>query len=101
MPNKARTYATFVCDSPDEPEFSDGGEGDVVHPGGRELAEFIRNSLAQSAIAVSELDQHEYYGWSFHATSGSIPVWCLLQFCEPWLLITNVDFCFWHRLRGR
>ncbi|MEO7319468.1 MAG: hypothetical protein ABIZ56_10805, partial [Chthoniobacteraceae bacterium] len=98
MPDAARTFATFICDSPDEPEFSHGGTGDLIRPGGRELADYIRLTLAHCGVTVSDLDQHEYYGWAFTATPSNVPVFCLLQGSDPWILLTDVDFRFWHRL---
>ena len=101
MSNEFRTYATFVFDPAGDPRFSESVESESEAPGGRGIAEFLFESLKEGGCDVSHFDQHESYGWSFYASFGSVPVWCMLQFCEPWLLITKVDFLLWYSIRGR
>lgn len=57
----------FKSTFPSESEFDDNG--DQVVPDGRALAESIAERLRPVVTTVSEITQHEYYGWSFLATS--------------------------------
>ncbi|MGJ8698097.1 MAG: hypothetical protein ACSHYF_17390 [Verrucomicrobiaceae bacterium] len=55
----------FRSESDDEPEFNDSE--DQIRPGSRDVAEAIVEELGRlSAVNVSSIDQHEFYGWGFY-----------------------------------
>ncbi len=45
--------------------------------------------LTAQGFAVRGPAIYEDYGWDLIATKGKTSVWCLLQYSEPWLLITK------------
>ncbi len=81
-----RTYATFTSSLPDDQQEKDG---EIVIPGGRNILGRLHDGLARRGFSVSEIKQHEDYGWCFEIVAPSCRIWCLIQFCEPWLLITD------------
>src|SRR5690242_3760548 len=56
----------FVSSYPNEWSFND--KGDPLAPGARDLAEAIVTELRGHLPLVTMVEQHEYYGWGFHAT---------------------------------
>jgi hypothetical protein len=50
---------------------------------------------------VYDVDLHSGYGWSFEVVDGPETIWCMLQFSEPWLLITEPQRRFVDWIRGR
>ena len=94
-----RNYASFKWSTEHDGEFDSAGN--VVSPGGRGIAEYIQQSLALQGLQVSTPENHEDYGWAFDAIASSVRVWCLVQYAEPWLLITDVPSRWLHKLRGR
>jgi hypothetical protein len=90
-----RGYATFLADVPDD-QVEEGGE--IVKPGGAAIGELLRASVAQRGLATTPVYQHSFYGWAFDVTVGGKTVWCMLQFPDPWLLITDVRESFLGRL---
>lgn len=58
---------TFLSKFPNEWTFNENET--PTAPGARELAETIVAKLRQRVVSVSEVDQHEYYGWGFWATT--------------------------------
>ena len=52
---------------PDYTRFDDSGE--PIVPGGRALTDAIVSRLCDVVISVSDVDQHEYYGWGFAASN--------------------------------
>lgn len=94
-----RTFVSFEWSEPDEGEFD--AAGNIVQPGGRFILEQLRNTLTKRGMEVSVVDMHESYGWCMDVTAGGVPVWCMIQFAEPWLIITDVPLSLWHWLRRR
>ena len=92
-----RTYATFTSTLPDDQQEKDG---EIVAPGGRSIMGRLRDGLARRGFSVSEMEQHENYGWCFDVIAPACRIWCLIQFCEPWLLITDRRGGFLRRLFG-
>jgi hypothetical protein len=96
---KPRTYATFEWSAEEKNIFS--ASGDVAIPGGRNILSVVRASLVQRGYNVSEVAQNESYGWSFQTEANGVRVWSMLQFSEPWLLITSVPLRWLQRIKGR
>jgi hypothetical protein len=94
-----RTHVTFEWDTPDDGEFDD--KGNVITPGGQRIAETIRSQLLAQGFQTTAPRNEEDYGWAFNATANGVPVWCLLQFADPWLFLTHVHLRSIHWLRGR
>ncbi|MEX2140879.1 MAG: hypothetical protein WD894_16565 [Pirellulales bacterium] len=94
-----RTYVTFEWDTEDNAEFDAGGN--IVAPGGRQIIEDLQRGLRQRGFSVTDVVMHEFYGWSFNAISERVQVWCMIQYAEPWLLVTDVPFSRMHWLLGR
>jgi hypothetical protein len=94
-----RTYVSFEWDTADDGEFDDAGN--VIAPGGQHILEHIRDGLRQRGFEITDIDMHESYGWSFEAIAERVPVWCMIQFAEPWLLITDVPLPLLFWVRGR
>lgn len=61
----------------------------------------LREGLVKRGFTVSEPENNEDFGWAFLVSSPDCSVWCLLQFAEPWLLITEPMGGFIKRLLGR
>ena len=59
---------TFRCADPGDWGCDEGG--DPVTPGGKLVADQIALSLAQRGARVSDVEQHEYYGWAFSSHIG-------------------------------
>lgn len=57
----------FKSAFPDDTRFDESGE--PIVPGGRELTDAIVRRLRDAVISVSEVDQHEHYGWGFVAST--------------------------------
>ena len=91
-------YATFGADLPDD-TVEQGGE--IVKPGGANIAEHLRAALARTGLAPRSVGRHAHYGWAFEVPVESVMVWCMIQYVDPWLLITEVPSRFVHRLLGR
>jgi hypothetical protein len=98
---ESRTHVTFEWDNPEEEEsdFDDGG--DITRPGGHAIAEHIQSGLRKRGLNVTNVEQHEFYGWAFDIVGNQNTVWCMLQFAEPWLLVAEVPSTWWERLKGR
>jgi hypothetical protein len=83
-----RSYATFLADVPDD-QVEEGGE--VVTPGGATVAELLRGAVAERGLTTTPVRQHSFYGWAFDVSAGEVTVECMIQFPDPWLLITEVS----------
>jgi hypothetical protein len=59
--------AAFTSTLEDGPVFEDDEQ---VAPGGRALTQAIVDRLRGTMTSVSDVDQHEYYGWSFSTETG-------------------------------
>lgn len=59
------TYRTVSFASAEAIEWEYDEDGEPVTPGGKELTEEIAASLAAAGCRVSEVEQHEGYGWGF------------------------------------
>lgn len=93
-----RGYATFLADVPDD-QVEEGGE--IVKPGGGALGEHLRAAVANRGLKTSAVHQHSFYGWAFEVTVDRVRVWCMIQFADPWLLITEVSATFLDRFFRR
>jgi len=94
-----RTYVSFEWNEADDGEFD--CDGSVIAPGGQQILEQIGDGLRERGFQVTDIDMHETYGWSFEVIAGRVPVWCMIQYAEPWLLVTNVPLQLLYWLRGR
>jgi hypothetical protein len=92
-----RTYATFISTLPDDQQEKDG---EIVAPGGRNILGRLRDGVTRRGFSASEIEQHEDYGWCFDVIAPACRIWCLIQFCEPWLLITDRHCGLLKRLFG-
>lgn len=93
-----RDFVTFDAAYPDDAQFD--GQGNPVIPGGRAVAEAIRNKLQDAGVFCSDLGQHGFYGWAFFATSENTKVLCLLQTGDAWLLLLELQESLVSRLFG-
>lgn len=82
-----RTFACFEADFPDDGEFTAGG--DIVRPGGRNVALALSEALRERGFAVTSPEQHSFYGWAFGVAGDDASIWVLLQFPGPWLLLSQ------------
>jgi hypothetical protein len=96
---KHRTYVSFEWDTPDDGELDAGGN--VIAPRGRQVLEYVRSRLRQNSFEVTDVDLHETFGWSIDVVVGRVPVWCMIQYAEPWLIITEVPLPLVYWLCGR
>jgi hypothetical protein len=90
-----RTYATFKSTFPDDQREEDGR---IVAPGGRNVMEYLREQLIVRGFNVAKAENHEDFGWAFAISLEDCSVWCLLQFAEPWLLISELHVGLLKRL---
>jgi hypothetical protein len=97
MTSPLRTYAVFASTLPDDQE--EAGD-QIVAPGGRKVMERLRDAVAQRGLTTSPIEQHADYGWCFEVVAPDCRIWCLIQFCEPWLLITDRHGDLLKRLLG-
>jgi len=79
-----RTLVTFEADFPNDEVL--GSDQSIEQPPGRNIAVSLRNSLSVQAMHTSEVESHEFYGWTFDVTCPGSSVQLLLQFPGPWLL---------------
>lgn len=64
-------YRTVSFASAEAIEWEYDEEGEPVTPGGKELTGKIAASLAAAGCRVSEVEQHEHYGWGFAVRLGN------------------------------
>jgi hypothetical protein len=63
-----------------EPEaWTFDANGEVQVPGGRQLAEKLRDGIAAPARTVSAVEQHSYYGWRFEVALDGVSLACVLN----------------------
>jgi len=93
-----RTFVTFEHPSIEEGRFDSHGE---LIPGGRPILDAVRDRMAQRGHSVTEVEEHESYGWCFYTEVHATRVWSMLQFAEPWLIIVEVPVRWLQRLKGR
>jgi hypothetical protein len=80
-----RDFVTFTADFPDDAQWDE--RGDLLVPGGRAIAEALRENFQGRGLRCSEVCRHSSYGWAFDATSEKNKVWTLLAAAaEGWLL---------------
>ncbi|AZI37932.1 hypothetical protein NT2_13_00190 [Caenibius tardaugens NBRC 16725] len=82
-----RCFATFSAEVPDDWEFSEAGE--ILIPGGRGVCLLIMRHLQNLGLDVSEPKQHQFYGWELKGEWDGSQFWFLLQYPDPWLLISE------------
>ena len=91
-----RGFLTFEAPGLPEAEAVEGP------PPGRDHADVILAGVRAAGIAVrSGVEPHEAYGWSFVAVVDDVPIWCMLQPSDAWLLITKPVLGTWSRLLGK
>jgi len=93
-----RNFVTFDAEFPDDSQWDE--QGNLLIPGGKNIAEFFRRQLQEKGFSCSDTSQHSHYGWAFDAVSEKIQVWCLLQTYDTWLLILEQKKSIVHRLFG-
>jgi hypothetical protein len=78
------------------------GDSDDAAAPGRPVAEKLRAAVSAAAqVVVSEVGEHDAYGWTFEVKHQGVRVWCMLQRSDAWLLTTEVRPSFLDRLSGR
>ena len=85
-------YRTVIFNSafPNEWKFD---EYDIpTAPGARELAELIASKLRLHVRSVSAVDQHEYYGWAFAATTEYATFYNVLNPVDECYLTVSMDW---------
>jgi hypothetical protein len=82
-----RDFVTFDADFPDDGQWDE--QGNALVPGGRAIAEVIREKLQAHSVPCADLFQHSFYGWAFNAKAENVTVWCLLQAGDDWLLVLD------------
>jgi hypothetical protein len=80
-----RDFVTFDAEFPDDAQWDE--QGNALVPGGRAVAEAIKDKLQERAVSCSDVAQHSFYGWAFDVKSENSRVWCLLQTGDAWLLL--------------
>src|SRR5262245_11200321 len=91
-------YATFHADLPDDQvEIA----GDIVKPGGAAITELLRAAIEKRGLLPSAVSPRSFYGWTFDVSIDGVVIGCMIQFPDPWLLITDVRGRFYHRLLRR
>jgi hypothetical protein len=78
-----RDFVTFDADFPDDAQWDE--QDNPVLPGGRLVAEAIREKLQIAGVSCSAVSQHSFYGWAFDANAENAKVSYLLQAGEGWL----------------
>jgi hypothetical protein len=94
-----RNFVTF--DSTFEDDMVVAGQGELSAPSGRNIMCWLQDGLASAAFTCTEVDLHDEYGWSFEVVEGAEVIWCMLQYSDPWLLITEPQRGFVDWIRGR
>ena len=80
-----RELVTFAADFADDAQWDQ--KGNLLIPGGRAIAETIREKLQERGVYSSDVYQHSYYGWAFDAISENFKLWILIAAAkEGWLL---------------
>lgn len=93
-----RDFVTFDADFPDDAQWDE--RGNLLVPGGRAIAEAIKDKLQQVGVTCSDVVQHSFYGWAFYATFENSNIWCLLQVGDAWLLTLEEQKSLMSRLFG-
>src|SRR5688500_776577 len=88
-----RTVA-FKFTSPDEWTFDQNNS--PTAPGARDLAEAIVANLRPHVTTVSEIEQHEFYGWRFQATLDHSTFCNVLNPVEECYLTVSMN---WYELK--
>jgi len=91
-----RTFITFEADFPDDAKFTSGG--DIERPGGFAIAEALCRMLRDCGLKVSNPEQHSFYGWAFIVSEKDTRIWFVLQYPDPWLLLSLNKTFFFKRL---
>ena len=93
-----RNFVSF--DWPSEPHEEQEVDGEVV-PAGRPIMARIRAALGTKGFEVSAVAQHDSYGWYFESNRDGVTVWSMLQYSDPWLLISEARHSVWRRLLNK
>jgi hypothetical protein len=93
-----RTFVTFRAHFPDDGLFDNAGN--PTRPGGKNVAETIANCLRENGLDVSDVTQYSFYGWQFVVSVDGESFAFLLQYPEPWLLLSDRVGSLLDRLRG-
>jgi hypothetical protein len=90
-------YRTVVFNStfPNEWKFDENENPSA--PGARELAETIVAKLRPRVASVSEVEQHEYYGWGFTTTLQRGTFYNVLNPADDCYLTVSMD---WYALKA-
>jgi hypothetical protein len=60
--------------------------GNLFVPGGKLIADGIRESLRRNGIDVSPVSQRDWYGWEFTFKYGNHRILAVVQHAEKWLV---------------
>ncbi|MGD9647233.1 MAG: hypothetical protein AB7U73_16090 [Pirellulales bacterium] len=80
-------FITFSATLPDDTEYDENEE--IVRPGGRNVAELLREELHSRGVECGSVYEHSFYGWAFDAEYSGLPFWLMLQWPGEWLLIVK------------
>ena len=94
-----RNFVTFDADFPEDSQWGKGGIALV--PGGKGIAQSLRDRLQDQGFSCTQVGQHSFYGWAFDARNRGVNARCLLQFPGPWLLTCDRRTSFLARLVGK
>ena len=96
-----RTLATFESDLPDEAQWND--RGDLIRPGGENIALEIRSGLIERGHRSEDVTQRSFYGWEFMAEIAGMRFhFVLAAFVAPqWLLSCEPRQSWWRRIFGK
>ena len=95
---ETRTFASFTWSKPEADQI--GPDGEVVVPEGKPILETLQRLMVKYGFDVTTVEPHDSYGWYFETAVDDLKVWSMLQFSEPWLLITQVRLGWVQRLKG-
>lgn len=78
----------FVKISGDFDEIESVLDSEILPPG-RDLAELLARKLIEAGLTVTDVDQHNSYGWIFEIASGATTTLCMVQLSDDWLLMVK------------
>ena len=92
-------YATF--ETPDAPAEVTSSDSEAPAPGRPVFEKLWSNLRLNRSASLSDISEHDAYGWAFDVQYDGAQVWCMLQRSDEWLLITEIRRSLLDRIRGR
>ena len=83
-----RLYVEFESEYPMD-EVVDEESGDVMIPPGENIIEAYRLFLKAEGVDVGRAQLHSFYGHDLEFQIGKARLWHMIQFVEPFLLISD------------